>query len=91
MPQCQPETGTAAEQATFLSPSASVSNPAGFVAPAIVQSNHPPEVKRMMAKVAEKLANDPMAMRQFCDRIYQLLRDDIQTQQERSYGYGRRH
>lgn len=75
-----------AQQATFLPPSGSVSNPAGFVAPAITQSNHTLEVKRMMAQVAEKLANNPMAMAEFCDRIHQLLRDDIQAQQERSNG-----
>lgn len=75
-----------AQQATFLPPSGSVSNPAGFVAPAILQSHHPLEVKQMMAQVAIKLAHNPMAMAEFCDRIHQLLRDDIQTQQERSSG-----
>ena len=81
--------GTGAEQATFLPPSGSVSNPAGFVGPAILQSNHSIEVKRKMAQVAAALAHNPMAMEQFCDRIHQLLRDDIQAQQERSSG--RRH
>ncbi|MBE9079833.1 hypothetical protein IQ241_21475 [Romeria aff. gracilis LEGE 07310] len=80
-----------AEQATFLPPSGSISNPAGFVAPAILQSQPPLAMKQMMAKVAEQLAHDPMAMRQFCDRIYQLLCDDIRAQQERAQRYGRRH
>lgn len=75
-----------AEQATFLPPARSVSNPAGFVAPAIIQSNHSLEVKQIMAQVAAKLSDSPMAMEEFCDRIHQLLRDDIQTQQERSCG-----
>ena len=87
MTQLDPNAG--AEQATFLAPSSSVSNPAGFVAPAIVQSNHSLEVKRMMAQVAVKLAHNPTAMAEFCDRIHQLLRNDIQTQQERASG--RRH
>ncbi|MBE9067008.1 hypothetical protein IQ260_10105 [Leptolyngbya cf. ectocarpi LEGE 11479] len=82
MTQLNPRAG--AEQATFLPPTGSVSNPAGFVAPAIVQSNHTLEVKQMMAQVAVKLSHNPMAMEEFCDRIHQLLRDDIQTQQERS-------
>ena len=87
MTQLDPNAG--AEQATFLAPSSSVSNPAGFVAPAIVQSNHTLAVKQMMAQVAVKLAHNPMAMAEFCDRIHQLLCDDIQTQQERACG--RRH
>jgi len=78
------------QRATFLPPSGSVSNPAGFVAPAILQSEHPPVVKTQMAKVAAKLAQDPMAMRLFCDRIYQLLQDDLRLQQDRLYSYGKR-
>lgn len=81
--------GTGAERATFLPPTGSMSNPVGFVGPAILQSHHPLEVKRMMAQVAAKLANNPMAMAEFCDRVYQLLREDIQAQQERASG--RRH
>ncbi len=84
MTQLDPMAG--AQQATFLPPSGSVSNPAGFVAPAITQSNHTLEVKRMMAAVAMTLANNPTAMEEFCDRIHQLLRDDIQAQQERANG-----
>ena len=87
MTQLDPMAG--AEQATFLPPSGMVSNPAGFVAPAIVQSNHMLEVKQMMAQVAVRLTQNPMEMQQFCDRIHQLLRDDIQAQQERAGG--RRH
>ena len=87
MTQLNPMAG--AEQATFLPPNGDVSNPAGFVAPAIVQSNHTLEVKQMMAQVAVRLAHNPTAMQQFCDRIHQLLRDDIQAQKERSCG--RRH
>ena len=75
-----------AEQATFLPPSGSVSNPAGFMAPAILQSNHSLEVKQIMADVAMKLSQNQMAMEEFCDRIHQLLRDDIQLQHERSWG-----
>ena len=78
-----------AQQATFLPPSSSISNPAGFVAPAITQSNHSLEVKEILAQVAMKLAHNPMMMEEFCDRIHQLLRNDIQTQQERASG--RRH
>lgn len=72
------------EQTTVLPPSSDISNPTAFVAPAIVQSHHTLEVKRMMAQVAEKLAHNPLAMQQFCDRIHQLLYNDMKLQQERS-------
>ncbi len=85
----QLDSKASAEKATFLPPSSSISNPGGFVAPAILQSNHPLKVKQKLAEVAATLVNNPMAMQEFCDRIHQLLRDDIQAQQERSCG--RRH
>lgn len=79
-----------AEQATFLPPHGSISNPAGFVAPAILQSQQPLEVKQMMAKVAVDLVNDPIAMQEFCNRVYQLLREDLQGQHERAHRDGKR-
>ena len=81
---------TGAENATFLPPIGPVSNPVGFVAPAILQSEQPAAVKQMMARVAIRLAHDPMAMQQFCDRIYQLLCDDVRAQHERAHSYRRR-
>ena len=80
-----------AESATFQPPTGSGSNPAGFVGPAILQSHQPLAVKRMMAKVAARLAHDPMAMQQFCDRVYQLLWDDVRSQHERVHSYGKRY
>ena len=81
---------SSADQATGLPPAGVFSNPIGFVAPAILQSDQSPEVKQEMAYIAEQLAKDPMAMRLFCDRIYQLLQNDLQSQQERAHSYGRR-
>lgn len=78
------------EQSVMLPPGGSVANPLGFVAPAILQSDHSPKVKAEMAEVAAKLARDPIAMQLFCDRVYKLLSNDLKAQQERTYGYGRR-
>jgi len=78
------------EKATFLSPDSAAVNPIGFAAAAIFQSHHSMAVKREMAVVAAKLVDDPTAMRMFCDRIYQLLGDDLRNQQERIQSYGRR-
>jgi hypothetical protein len=78
-------------EAAFGSLSMAFSDSVGLVEPAILQSNHSRVVKQKMAEVAEMLAHDPIAMRLFSDRIYQLLHDDIKAQQERTYGYGKRH
>lgn len=81
---------TGAENATFLPPVGPVSNPTGFVAPVILRSDQPAEVKQMMARVAAQVAHDPMVMQQFCDRVYQLLCDDVRAQYERAHSYRRR-
>lgn len=81
---------TGAEQATFLPTNGHITSPAGFVMPAIYQSERSPEVKAKMVEVAARLAKDPISLRLFCDRIYQLLQDDIQQQQDRTHSYGRR-
>ncbi len=78
------------ENATFLPPNSAAVNPAGFAAAAILQSRHSASVKREMAAVAARLVTDPVAMRLFCDRVYQLLQDDLLIQQERIHSYGRR-
>ncbi|MEO1591042.1 MAG: hypothetical protein AAFU71_07090 [Cyanobacteria bacterium J06632_22] len=78
------------EKATFLPPDNAAVNPAGFAAAAILQSRHSMTVKREMAAVAAQLVDDPAAMRLFCDRVYQLLHDDLRTHQERTHSYGRR-
>ena len=79
-----------AVRAMFLSLVDETSSPVGSAALAIFQSDRAPEVKVKMAEAAAKLAKDPMAMQLFCDRVYQLLNDDIRLQQDRSYSHGRR-
>ena len=81
---------TGIEQATFLPTNGHITTPASFVMPAIYQSERSPEVKAKMAEVAAQLTKDPISLRLFCDRIYQLLQNDIQQQQDRTHSYGRR-
>lgn len=45
-----------------------------------------PEVMRLAAQVLR----DPAAMEKLCDRIYQLMEQDLQRQQERDRTYRRR-
>ena len=77
------------EQAPFLPAAGGIADPVGFVAPAILQSDHSPELKQALLATAAELLNNPIAMRLFCDRVYQLLQDDLQIQKERVHSYGR--
>ncbi|MEO0535840.1 MAG: hypothetical protein AAF215_18450 [Cyanobacteria bacterium P01_A01_bin.123] len=70
-----------------VEPNASVVAPAGFVAPGVIQSDRD---LAAMTRLAAELIDDPIALGQFCDRVYELMRDDLQRQRERSQGYGRR-
>ena len=79
------------ELALGLSLSLGKNDFAGFIAPAIVQSNRTPEDKQAMEILAEAIMQDSQMMGRFCDRIYDLLRDDLKYQQERNYGCGRRY
>jgi hypothetical protein len=41
-------------------------------------------------KLLEQILRDPLLMEKLSHRVYELLRDEIRTQQERSIGYGSR-
>ncbi len=44
-----------------------------------------------LAQMAAQLLEDPMAVRQLGDRVFELLQQDLRLQRERSHGYGQRH
>lgn len=78
-----------ADREPFLPPHGT-HQPSGFSAPAQVQSSLSRQQQEQMAQVANDLLRDPMLLTQFCDRIYDLMQTDLQQQQERHRGYGRR-
>jgi hypothetical protein len=41
-------------------------------------------------KLLEQILRDPLLMEKLSSRVYELLRDEIRTQKERSVGYGNR-
>ena len=41
------------------------------------------------APLAAQILDDPVAMRRVCDRVFELLCQDLRLQQERRQGYGR--
>ncbi len=43
-----------------------------------------------LAGLAAQLLQDPLAVYQLGERVFQLLQQDLRLQQERVYGYGRR-
>jgi hypothetical protein len=40
--------------------------------------------------VAREILDDPLALRLLADRVYDLMRQDLQQQQQRRFGYGGR-
>ncbi len=78
-----------ADREPFLPPHGT-QQPSGFGAPAHVQSQVSRQQQQQMAELADELLRDPLALTQFCDRIYDLMQTDLQQQQERYRGYGRR-
>lgn len=71
-----------------LKPIGDVSVPAGYAAPALVQTKGETEDLAKISEVAGKVLQDPLLMRLLSDRVYQLLLEDLRRQQERSRHYG---
>lgn len=73
-----------------LKPIGDISVPAGYAAPALVQSKSKTEDLVKISQVAGKVLQDPLLMRLLSDRVYKLMLEDIRRQQERSRNYGGR-
>ncbi|MCG5060740.1 MAG: hypothetical protein KA714_22880 [Limnoraphis sp. WC205] len=40
--------------------------------------------KDLEAKLIEKVTNDPMLLRKLCDRVYELMKEDLRNQRDRT-------
>jgi len=49
-----------------------------------------PDEQEALLQLASEILQDPLAMQHLCDRVYTLMQQDLQRQQERHRGYGRR-
>lgn len=49
-----------------------------------------PEVAAAIAKLTQKVLQDPLQLQQLSNRVYELLQQDLRIHQERSRGYGKR-
>lgn len=73
-----------------LKPIGQPSVPAGYAAPALVQSKGKAEDLAKISKLAGQVLQDPLRMRLLSDRVYELILQDLRRQQERSRNYGGR-
>lgn len=72
-----------------LVPAAAV-KPGAYATPARFLNLSHSEEMVMLSQLAAQLLQDPLAMKQFSDRVVELLQQDLRQQRERSQGYGRR-
>lgn len=55
-----------------------------------LDSAQPINPERLPPKLLKRILRDPALMEKLSDRVYEMLRDDLQRQRERNYGSGRR-
>lgn len=70
-----------AQGTSFLDSTTNSAKPLGYTAPAIIQSNN----KQNLAKVmpfAAKILKDQLLLSKLCDRIYELMKEDLRQQKE---------
>jgi hypothetical protein len=71
-----------------LLPIGELSNPAGYAAPASIQTRQGQVEGGVSAALASRVLRDPLLMRRVSDRVYELLLTDLRYQQERSGNFG---
>lgn len=76
------------EHLPFLKPMGDLSVPAGYAAPGFATSDDQQD-RIALTQLAAKVLEDPLLLRQLGDRVYELMRLDLEQQRERSRNYGR--
>ena len=77
----------------FWEPISELAGPAGFTAPAQIQSNRAPDIKENFAelsKLSAEIMDNPLQKMMLADKVYQLMLEELRHQKERSRNYGRR-
>ncbi|MEM6612192.1 MAG: hypothetical protein AAF652_08045 [Cyanobacteria bacterium P01_C01_bin.72] len=64
-----------------------LSSPAGFIAPAKIQTNLEQQDFEAISQAASKILENPLEIRQLAERVYQLMQDDLRLQSDRSGNY----
>ena len=68
-------------------PKSDLSSPAGFIAPAKIQTNLDQQDFETISQAASKILKNPLEVRQLADQVYQLMQDDFRLQSDRSGNY----
>lgn len=62
----------------------------GYAASAITQSRMKTEEYEELLTLAQQILDDPLALREFTERVYERISRDVRDLHERSGRYGRR-
>lgn len=65
-------------------PISDLSTPAGFGAPAKIQTNLKQQDFRIISQAASKILENPLEVRRIADRVYQLMQEDLRLQSDRN-------
>lgn len=65
-------------------------NAAGFTASSGILASETISRNPQLLKLAATILENPLLQRQLCDRVYELLQEDLRQQKERYRNYGRR-
>ena len=88
MPTEPKSTGNSAiEPQPGLKPSSDLTSPAGFAAPAAIQSQGQQVDRATLLNTASTVIQDPLLLRKLSDRVYELMLEDLRYQHERSRNY----
>ena len=68
-------------------PKSDLSAPAGFIAPAKIQTNLDQQDFEAISQAASKILKNPLEVRRLADQVYQLMQDDLRLQSDRSGNY----
>jgi hypothetical protein len=71
----------------FQKSSGNLAVPGGYLAPATIQTDSRDELVQTIS-FADKILSDPLLLRQLCDRVYELMLEDLRQQRERYRNYG---
>ncbi len=71
----------------FSKPNSDLTSPAGFAAPPFVHLERQQVDQAALLPTASRAIQDPLLLRKLCDRVYELMLEDLRYQQERSRNY----
>lgn len=75
--------------ASSLEPIGHQSSMAGYSVPLVILSDRiqSGSLRSELAELAGAIIQDPLRQRQLCDRVYQLMQEDLYRQRDRSRNY----